>query len=109
MHYNCINNPHKLRPICPSIDMKIDDNNMVINAQKLSITQKKYTQQSTAEKSFSKKKKASNKNNGFTILKKLIEELRTNIPNSGKVLEKSNVSGTLPNTRTSGRKKFLHL
>ncbi|RGB37998.1 hypothetical protein C1646_756243 [Rhizophagus diaphanus] len=49
-------------------------------------------------------KKKSNKDDASTTLKKLIEELSTNIPDSGEVLKKSNTSDALPNIG-----KFLHL
>ncbi|CAB4381216.1 unnamed protein product [Rhizophagus irregularis] len=41
IHYNCINNPGKLCPICPSTDMEIDDDDIVAVAQELSTVQKK--------------------------------------------------------------------
>ncbi|RGB36487.1 hypothetical protein C1646_666917 [Rhizophagus diaphanus] len=103
VYYNCINNPRKLCPICPSTDMKleemeIDDNDMVTDVQESSFTQKKRTWESTAKKFSSKKKKTSNKDDVSSMLKKLIEELLTNILNSGKVLEEANVSDASSNT-----------
>src|SRR2546421_3475167 len=85
VHYNCIDNPRKLCPICPSTDMEpeemeIDDDDMVTDAQESSSTQKKRTRKSTTEKSSSKKKKTTNKDDVSTMLKKLIEELLTNTP-----------------------------
>ncbi|EXX79201.1 hypothetical protein RirG_007950 [Rhizophagus irregularis DAOM 197198w] len=100
IHYNCIDNPGKLCPICPSTDMEIDDDDMVAVAQE-SNTQKKCIQKSSTEKSSSKKRKTSNKDDVSTVLKKLIEELLT--PDSGEVLGESNVSDALLNTR-----KFLY-
>ncbi|RIA79974.1 hypothetical protein C1645_793479, partial [Glomus cerebriforme] len=46
VHYNCIDNPRKLCPICPSTDMEpeemeINDDDMVTDAQESSSTQKK--------------------------------------------------------------------
>ena len=107
VHYNCIDNPRKLCPICPSTDMEpeemeIDDDDMVTDAQESSSTQKKRTRKSTTEKSSSKKKKTTNKDDVSTMLKKLIEELLTNIPDSGG--EEANAPDVSSNTG-----KFLYL
>ncbi|CAB4480797.1 unnamed protein product [Rhizophagus irregularis] len=77
VHYNCIDNPGKLCPICSSTDMEIDDDDMVGVTQESSTAQKKCTQKSSTEKSSSKKRKTSNKDDVSTVLKKLIEELLT--------------------------------
>ncbi|CAB4480796.1 unnamed protein product [Rhizophagus irregularis] len=88
VHYNCIDNPGKLCPICSSTDMEIDDDDMVGVTQESSTAQKKCTQKSSTEKSSSKKRKTSNKDDVSTVLKKLIEELLTLIlelkPSCGK-------------------------
>ncbi|PKC01197.1 hypothetical protein RhiirA5_457077 [Rhizophagus irregularis] len=54
-----------------------------------STTQKKCTRESTAKKSSSKKKKTTNKDDISTMLKKLIEELLTNIPNTEQAKKKN--------------------
>ncbi|EXX71185.1 hypothetical protein RirG_080770 [Rhizophagus irregularis DAOM 197198w] len=115
VHYECIINSRKLFPICPSTDMEleeemeIDNDDMVTDAQESSTTQKKCTRKSTTEKSFSKKKKTTNKDDVSTMLKKLIKELLTNIPDTGKILEEMNVSDASSNTRTPSRMNFLCL
>ncbi|UZO22240.1 uncharacterized protein OCT59_014607 [Rhizophagus irregularis] len=107
--------PPPLFPICPSTDMEleeemeIDNDDMVTDAQESSTTQKKCTRKSTTEKSFSKKKKTTNKDDVSTMLKKLIKELLTNIPDTGKILEEMNVSDASSNTRTPSRMNFLCL
>src|SRR5437763_7560692 len=71
-----------------------------------STAQKKRTRESIAEKSSSKKKKTSDVS---TMLKKLIEELLTNIPDTGEVLEETNASDASSNTGEPSRMKFLYL
>ncbi|PKK56075.1 hypothetical protein RhiirC2_764488, partial [Rhizophagus irregularis] len=115
VHYACIDNPRKLCPICPSTDMEpeeemeIDDDDMVTDAQGSSTTQKKCTRKSTTEKSSSKKKKTTNKDDVSTMLKKLIEELLTNIPDTGEVLEETNASDASSNIGAPSRMNFLYL
>ncbi|RGB22518.1 hypothetical protein C1646_775956 [Rhizophagus diaphanus] len=95
----CIVNPRKLCPICPSTDMEleqvmeIDNDDMVTDAQESSTTQKKCTRKSTTEKSSIEKKKTTNKDDVSTMLKKLIEELLTNIPDTEQA-EKKNEDAT---------------
>src|SRR5688572_8828668 len=86
----------------PEEEMEIDDDDMVTDAQESSSTQKKRTRKSTTEKSSSKKKKITNKDDVSTMLKKLIEELLTNIPDSGE--EEANAPDVSSNTG-----KFLYL
>ncbi|PKY29463.1 hypothetical protein RhiirB3_530512 [Rhizophagus irregularis] len=109
VHYNCIDNPGKLCPICSSTDMEIDDDDMVGVTQESSTAQKKCTQKSSTEKSSSKKRKTSNKDDVSTVLKKLIEELLTLIlelkPSCGKdranALVKEEVRKQIPETKFS--------
>jgi flagellar hook-basal body complex protein FliE len=87
VHYNCIDNPRKLCPICPSTndmetdDMETDDDDMVTNnseTQGSSTTQNKRTMNpASTEKSSSKRRKTSNKDDISPFLKKLIKELST--------------------------------
>lgn len=77
---------------------------VITDTQELSSEQKKCTRKFPIKKSSSKKKKISNKDDISTMLKKLIEELLTNIPNSDKVLKETNASNALSNTG-----KFLSL
>ncbi|GBC51620.2 hypothetical protein GLOIN_2v1709640 [Rhizophagus irregularis DAOM 181602=DAOM 197198] len=93
MHYNCIDDPCKKCSICSAEDLELFPVELTLNT-----AQKKCTWESTAEKSSSKKKKISHKDDVSTILKKLIKELLTNTPNTGKVLEKTNVPDALSNT-----------
>ncbi|PKY57605.1 hypothetical protein RhiirA4_411777, partial [Rhizophagus irregularis] len=93
----------------PEEEMEIDNNDMVTDAQESSTTQKKCTRKSTTEKSSSKKKKTTNKDDVSTMLKKLIEELLTNIPDTGEVLEETNASDASSNTGASSRMNFLYL
>jgi len=88
-------------------EMEIDDDDMVTDAQESSSTQKKRTRKSTTEKSSSKKKKTTNKDDVSTMLKKLIEELLTNIPDSGG--EEANAPDVSSNTDEHSRMKFLYL
>ncbi|CAB4483773.1 unnamed protein product [Rhizophagus irregularis] len=93
MHYNCIDDPCKKCSICSAEDLELFPVELTLNT-----VQKKCTWESTAKKSSSKKKKISNKDDVSTILKKLIKELLTNTPNTGKVLEETNVPNALLNT-----------
>jgi hypothetical protein len=80
-------------------EMEIDNDDMITGTQESSTTQKKCTRKSTTEKFSSKKKKTTNKDNVFTISKKLIKKLLTNIPDTGEVLKETNASDASLNTR----------
>ncbi|PKC66411.1 hypothetical protein RhiirA1_512203 [Rhizophagus irregularis] len=93
VHYDCINDPRKLCPICPSTnatetdDMETDDDDMVTNnleTQSLSTTQKKRTRKPAfTEKSSNKKSKKSKKTvdwDNSPTLQRLIKELSTDNP-----------------------------
>ncbi|KAF0413850.1 hypothetical protein F8M41_007713 [Gigaspora margarita] len=82
IHYNCIDNPQKLCPICPSTDMEIDDGVIVTNSQESSTAQKKCSSGST-KKSFNKKAKKVGGKKVSSMIKQLIEELLTDIPSAG--------------------------
>ncbi|GBC44266.2 hypothetical protein GLOIN_2v1490846 [Rhizophagus irregularis DAOM 181602=DAOM 197198] len=98
--------PPPLFPICPSTDMEleeemeIDNDDMVTDAQESSTTQKKCTRKSTTEKSFSKKKKTTNKDDVSTMLKKLIKELLTNIPDTALYLRYKELKSSYGKDRT---------
>ncbi|CAG8555273.1 16875_t:CDS:1, partial [Funneliformis caledonium] len=87
VHYNCINNPQKLCPICPSAnvtetdDMETDDDEIVTNnfeTQGSSTTQNKCTMNpASTEKSSNKKQKTSTNDGESPTLKRLIKELKT--------------------------------
>jgi len=81
VHYNCIDNPRKLCPICPSTDMEIDGDDMVADAQESSTAQKKRSRESGTftEKSSNKKVKKTGGKKVSSMLKKLIEELLTDV------------------------------
>ncbi|CAB4396830.1 unnamed protein product [Rhizophagus irregularis] len=98
VHYDCIDDLRKKCPTCPAEDLELFPVELTS-----STVQKKRTWESTAEKSSSKKKKTSNKDDVSFMLKKLIEELLTNILDSGEVLEEANVSDASSNTG-----KFLY-
>ncbi|RIA79516.1 hypothetical protein C1645_840506 [Glomus cerebriforme] len=95
IHYNCIDNPQKLCPICPSTnvmetdDMETDDDKIVTNnlkTQSSSTTQNKRTMNPVStEKSFSKKQKTSTNDGESPTLKRLIKELA--MPSSASKLE----------------------
>ncbi|RGB23681.1 hypothetical protein C1646_821996 [Rhizophagus diaphanus] len=77
VHYNCIDNPQKLCPICPSTDMEIDDLETPTE-QSSSTAQKKRFSEFASEKDSNKKAKQTRKQidqNDSPILKKLIMEL----------------------------------
>src|SRR5436305_1769115 len=97
IHYNCIDNPRKLCPICPSSDMEIDDLETPTE-QSSSTAQKKRTRESSAstEKSSNKKAKKTGGKKVSSMLKKLIEELLadTPVPAIGENLEEANESAT---------------
>jgi hypothetical protein len=99
----------------PEEEMEIDDDDTVTDAQGSSTTQKKRTRKSTTEKSSSKKKKTTNKDDVSTMLKKLIEKLLTNIPDTGEVLEETNAldassnTGANPRGIAPSRMNFLYL
>ncbi|PKB96903.1 hypothetical protein RhiirA5_434053 [Rhizophagus irregularis] len=99
VHYDYIDDLCKKCPTCPAEDLELFPVKLTS-----STVQKKCIQESTAEKSSSKKKKTSNKNDVSSMLKKLIEELLTNIPDSGEVLKEANVLDASSNTG-----KFLYL
>ncbi|PKK61377.1 hypothetical protein RhiirC2_718465 [Rhizophagus irregularis] len=97
IHYNCINNPQKLCPICPSSDMEIDDLKTPTE-QSSNTAQKKCTRVSSAftEKSSNKKVKKTGGKKVLFMLKKLIKELLADTPVAaiGKNLEEANESAT---------------
>ena len=74
VHYDCIDNPRKLCPICPSTDM-------VADAQESSTAQKKRSRESGAstETSSSKKAKKTGGKKVSSMLKKFIEELLSDV------------------------------
>lgn len=77
VHYNCIDNPRKLCPICPSTDMEIDDLETPTE-QSSSTAQKKRSSEFASEKDSNKKAKQTRKQidrNDSPTLKKLIMEL----------------------------------
>jgi hypothetical protein len=75
----------------------------------LSTIQKKCIQKSIAEKTSSKKKKTSNKDDVSFMLKKLIKELLTIISDSGVVLEDVNALDASSNTGMLSQMNFLYL
>ncbi len=87
VHYNYINNPRKLCPICPSAnvtktdDMETDDDEIVINnfeIQGSSTTQnKRIMNPSFTEKLSNKKQKTLTNDGESPTLKRLIKELKT--------------------------------
>ncbi|CAB4384263.1 unnamed protein product [Rhizophagus irregularis] len=77
VHYNCIDNPRKLCPICPSTDMEIDDLE-TLTEQSSSTAQKKRSSEFASEKDSNKKAKQTRKQidrKDSPTLKKLIMEL----------------------------------
>ncbi|RIA98432.1 hypothetical protein C1645_113602 [Glomus cerebriforme] len=77
VHYNCIDNPRKLCPICPSTDMEIDDLETPTE-QNSSTAQKKRSSEFASEKDSNKKAKQTREQidrNDSPTLKKLIMEL----------------------------------
>ncbi|CAB4386506.1 unnamed protein product [Rhizophagus irregularis] len=60
IHYNCIDNPRKLCPICPSTDMEIDDLETPTE-QSSSTAQKKCSSEFASEKDSNKKAKQTRK------------------------------------------------
>ncbi|CAB4381312.1 unnamed protein product [Rhizophagus irregularis] len=77
VHYNCIDNPRKLCPICASADMEIDDLETPTE-QSSSTAQKKRSSEFASEKDSNKKAKQTRKQidrNDSPTLKKLIMEL----------------------------------
>ncbi|GBC19226.2 hypothetical protein GLOIN_2v1734374 [Rhizophagus irregularis DAOM 181602=DAOM 197198] len=77
VHYNCIDNPRKLCPICASANMEIDDLETPTE-QSSSTAQKKRSSEFASEKDSNKKAKQTRKQidrNDSPTLKKLIMEL----------------------------------
>ncbi|CAB4374648.1 unnamed protein product [Rhizophagus irregularis] len=77
VHYNCIDNPRKLCPICPSTDMEIDDLETPTE-QSSSTAQKKRSSEFASENDSNKKAKQTRKQidrKDSPTLKKLIMEL----------------------------------
>jgi hypothetical protein len=80
VHYDCVDNSRKLRPICPSTDMEIDD---LENSGPNNDAQKKRSREvgrsnesgASTKKSSSKKQKISDKDGESSMLKKIIEKL----------------------------------
>ncbi|CAB4429396.1 unnamed protein product [Rhizophagus irregularis] len=97
IHYNCINNPQKLCPICPSSNMEIDDLK-TLTEQSSNTAQKKCTRVSSAstKKLSNKKVKKTGGKKVSSMLKKLIKELLANtpVPAIGENLEEANESTT---------------
>jgi len=100
VHFDCIDDPRKKCPTCPSADdlETIPIRNPISVEQASSTTQKKRPNESgeTTEKSSSKKKKKTGGKKVSSMLKKLIEELLTDVPvpTAGKNLEEANESAT---------------
>ena len=82
VHYNCIDNPRKLCPICPSTDDMETDDLETPTEQSLSTAHKKCSNESgnSTEKSSNKKAKKLVRREDLPILKKLIKELSALIP-----------------------------
>ncbi len=80
MHYDCIKNSHKMCPTCPLSEMMSEVSTLI--EQDLSDVQKKRTRESSAstKKSSSKKAKKTDRKKLLTMLKKLIDELLTDVP-----------------------------
>ncbi|CAG8558969.1 22605_t:CDS:2 [Gigaspora margarita] len=84
VHYNCIDNPQKLCPICPSTDMELEEEEeMSSDGEKQTDTSsKKRFNEGMDVNSFTPKKKAKKavRREDSPILKKLIKELSAPIP-----------------------------
>ncbi|RIB28845.1 hypothetical protein C2G38_2137116 [Gigaspora rosea] len=97
IHYNCIDNPQKLCPICPPTDMEIDDGVIVTSTQESSTAQKKRSREdknesstSTSGKKAKKTKKPVDRDQSPT-LQRLIKELTTN-PENEEILQTDSTS-----------------
>ncbi|CAG8660323.1 24559_t:CDS:2, partial [Gigaspora margarita] len=98
VHYNCIDNPRKLCPICPSTDMEIDDDVIVTGTQESSTAQKKHSREdsnesstSTSGKKAKKTKKPVDRDQSPT-LQRLIKELTTTDPGNEEILQTDSTS-----------------
>ncbi|RIA80304.1 hypothetical protein C1645_867076, partial [Glomus cerebriforme] len=81
VHYDCIKNSHKMCPTCPSSEAMPE---VVSFANTdLSDAQKKRTRESSTEKSSNKKAKKTGGKKVLSMLKKLIEELLTDVIDPG--------------------------
>ncbi|CAG8797315.1 31453_t:CDS:2 [Gigaspora margarita] len=93
VHYNCIDNPRKLCPICPSTGMEIDDDIIVTDTQKSSTTQKKHSREDSNESSTSTSSKKAKKTKKpvdrdlSPTLQRLIKELTTADPGNEEILQ----------------------
>ena len=100
VHFDCIDDPRKKCPTCPSADdlETIPIRNPISVEQTSSTTQKKRSRESgvSTENSSSKKAKKTGGKKVSSMLKKLIEELLTDVPvpTAGENLEEANESAT---------------
>src|ERR1043165_5536192 len=82
MHYECIDNPRKLCPVCSSTDMEPEEEMDVDGEEQPDTSSKKRSNEDTDVNSSTPKKKAKKpvRREDSPILKKLIMELSAPIP-----------------------------